>query len=136
MLAHELTHVVQQKSARQFQQVNSLVPKIHGNLVPVTAQLKPQLAPPKEMQETINRIEKLIKKKWGKYIDAAKFKSPLRTKVVWYKNERELIGAKIEYASQLAERYIRQGKGKKSLKGIYFRDFLAECLEFIVFNVG
>ncbi len=35
-----------------------------------------------------------------------------------------MISAKIEHASQLAERYIKQGKGKKSLEAIYFRDFL------------
>ncbi len=62
------------------------------------------LSPP--LKEKVNRVEKLIEKNWPKYIEKAKFRSPLREKIIWYDDTKELYLAKHRCARELAERDI------------------------------
>lgn len=71
---------------------------------------KPADKPSKEekMVERIKRIEELIKENWAKYIDKAKFKSPLKNRFIWYEDPNELISAKLKVCELLAERDIQK----------------------------
>jgi hypothetical protein len=91
--------------ALQFHHINQ---KSGENVV----QLKPATPSPK-MEERIIRIEKLIAKNWKKYVDKSKFKSPLKDRIVWYENAKELYSAKFKFARQLAVKYVNQLEEKK-----------------------
>jgi hypothetical protein len=84
---HSLPHPkLTQRSRASISPLALRTPLVQPKLT-ITVQLKHQQALPTDLQERINRIEGLIRKNWEKYIDAAKFKSPLRTRVKLYENK-------------------------------------------------
>ncbi|MCL4436294.1 MAG: DUF4157 domain-containing protein [Thaumarchaeota archaeon] len=97
-LAHELVHTVQQESI-QTESCSTVVQRQK----PPADQPESEKLPP-EMEETVNRVEKLIQDNWKDYIEKAAFKTPLKDIIIWHKDKLGLIKAKYEFAAKLAER--------------------------------
>lgn len=66
-----------------------------------------------EKAEKTGQIENLIRKNWKKYIDHAKFKSPLKDRITWYASNQELIVAKWNVCRNLAEEHLRKAPARE-----------------------
>jgi len=69
--------------------------------------------PSADQVEKTGNVETVIRKNWTKYIDQAKFKSPLKERIIWYATNGELLVAKWSVCEALAEDHLRKAGARE-----------------------